>query len=391
MLMIDNQPVGLREFYAGQAAHAYNECDFQLAERLFKQALAQSERSGVKGKDLGDDLGNVARACHQQAKFAEAEQFYRRSLTSLESSVGNRHPEVADVLHDLARIKCTLGEFAEGKQLLGRALNIRTELFGAADPQVLATEQELASIPNSQEESVVVRHLSVAKEIPIESESFPPSDPSRGLQVIVPDPDSITLELNALMDAPVSDWLTNTPLPARPKPAPDKADITLEMSAAPALLEERLVEAPPVIAEMQSPEIPTAINAESNTYSHPEEKVNPIAIDEEPAPFFDIVATIPDDRRAIDFGPPIGSKERRVMDSGPRRRLPRSFVGESSDFCSEPSIDYDYRPSQLSGKKGVPLSISIKEQGSRFWQYVGIGVAVQIIMFCLIAVFGRGS
>ena len=23
MLMIDNQPVGLREFYAGQAAHAY--------------------------------------------------------------------------------------------------------------------------------------------------------------------------------------------------------------------------------------------------------------------------------------------------------------------------------------------------------------------------------
>src|SRR5262249_45036197 len=39
MLSIENQTVGLREFYANQATHAYNELDFQLAEKLFKQAL----------------------------------------------------------------------------------------------------------------------------------------------------------------------------------------------------------------------------------------------------------------------------------------------------------------------------------------------------------------
>jgi len=194
--------------------------------------------------------------------------------------------------------------------------------------------------------------------------------------------------------APVDEWLTAPSLPAAPlKPTPDKAAITLEMSSAPSLIEERLVEIPAPVAELKPPAIEAVIPGESSAYSHVEEKVNPIAINEEPAPFFDIVATLPDDRRAIDFGPPPGARERRVMDSGPRRRLPRSFVGESSDFVSEPTIDYDFHPSQASsGKKGVPLSVTtIKEQGSRFWQYVGIGVAVQIIMFCLIAVFGRGS
>ena len=440
MLMIENQTLGLREFYAGQAAHAYNELDFQLSERLFKQALAQSERTGVTGQELAGDVSNVARACHQQAKFAEAEQYYRRALSLLEPAVGNRHPDLADVLHDLARIKCTLGEFAEGRDLLKRALAIRSQLFGPSDPQVRTTEDELASIPVAgEDEPAVAKHLPVAKEIEVPNEPFPQIDSPPASQPSAAEPPTITNELSLLLDLdlPVSEdaWLVASP-PADPPPvktAPqkpmDKGTITVEMNATdlhstheplvetvPGIVEElcaSIQPPPPIQAPIQAaiqapiqtatpavfepeeypitPSVPPAVNLGEQ----PKEKVLPIAIDTVPAPFFDIAASSANRQKPIDFTQ-FKAKEKPITDSGPRRRLPRSLVGEAMDFACEPSIDvaYDYKPRLQSAPKGVPLSFSstsTEEPRSRFWQYIGIGVAFQIIMLILIAVFCRGG
>src|SRR5262249_7251932 len=127
---------------------------------------------------------------------------------------------------------------------------------------------------------------------------------------------------------------------------------------------------------------PTVIDA-IHFEEQPRAATRPIAIDEEPAPFFDIVPTSANRQHPIDLAQ-FNSRQRQT-DSGPRRRLPRSLVGESQDFSCEPSSDYDFRPRQQSAPKGVPLSLSITEHGNRFWQYIGIGVAFQIIVLCLMA------
>jgi tetratricopeptide (TPR) repeat protein len=147
--MFQHETTDLRQYYCDQATAAYNGQDFEAAEKLYRQALAISERSGSKGKELAFDLGNVARSCHHLGKFDEASIHYRKAVGLLESLFGPRHPVVADGLHDLARVECSLGNFQEGYRLFQRVISTRIELFGSNDPRVIATQQEAAMIPAS--------------------------------------------------------------------------------------------------------------------------------------------------------------------------------------------------------------------------------------------------
>ena len=205
----------------------------------------------------------------------------------------------------------------------------------------------------------------------------------------------------------------------RPSPPPeklvpplrreDKASITLEMSQPLDLHagQERLVDTNSAVVEepcapiqtaaqavfdLEQPAIQPAVADAVDFEEQPRGRIRPIAIDEEPAPFFDILSSSASRQKPIDLAQ-FNSRQRQVTDSGPRRRLPRSLVGESLDFSCESGANYDFRPRQQAAPKGVPLSLSITEQhgGSRFWQYIGIGVVFQIIVLCLMAAFCRGS
>lgn len=436
MLSIENQTVGLREFYANQATHAYNELDFQLAERLFKQALAQSERTGISGKDLAADISNVARACHQQAKFSEAEQYYRRAISLLESAVGGRHPDLADVLHDLARIKCTFGEFVEGRQFLERAIVIRTELFGPADPQVITTKEELDSIPaTGAEEAPVAKHLSVAKEIPVPEESFDIDKiPAPAPVEVVPEQppsleaDSIFDRLPLPVEEPVSHQEASVDeVPVQlppPKPRSVEGD-TLVDCEVPFQEELAVVRDVPVAnnvlafrppAIVQEAVAPVKVANANQSFDHQafihqdfsvleeltaaavpglvEQTLALTAHEEQTLPPFHDIGSFELGRpspRPIDLRQ-FAQKDCSSRELSSRRRLPRSFVGEAENYYGEPQVSNYEIPRGLSAAGGGLLfNFSMKEAGSPIWQYVCAGVVVMIIAVSLLAVFAKGS
>lgn len=431
MLSIENQTVGLREFYANQATHAYNELDFQLAERLFKQALAQSERTGISGKDLAADISNVARACHQQAKFSEAEQHYRRAISLLESAVGGRHPDLADVLHDLARIKCTFGEFVEGRQFLERAIVIRTELFGPADPQVIATREELDSIPaTGAEEPPVAKHLSVAKEIPVPEESFDID------KIPLPAPKEVVSEKPPSLEA--DSIFNRLPLPSHqeatvdevpvqlppPKPRSVEGD-TLVDCEVPFQEELAVVRDVPVAnnvlafrqpAIVQEAVVPVKVANANQSFDHQafghqdfsvleeltaaavpglvEQTLALTAHEEQTLPPFHDIGSFDSGRpspRPIDLRQ-FAQKDCSSRDLSSRRRLPRSFVGEAENYYGEVQVsNYEIPRGLPAAGGGLLFNFSMKEAGSPIWQYVCAGVVVMIIAVSLLAVFAKGS
>ena len=69
-----------------------------------------------------------------QARYSEAEQYYRRALQLVEVAHGADHPEVAGALHNLGDLERDRGAYAEAERLFVRALHIVESRFGVDPP-----------------------------------------------------------------------------------------------------------------------------------------------------------------------------------------------------------------------------------------------------------------
>jgi hypothetical protein len=69
---------------------------------------------------------NMGHLCKAQGKYAEAEPFYKRSLTIAEKSFGPDHPSVAVLLGHMAKIYTKMGNKKEAAKCEERAKRIQS-------------------------------------------------------------------------------------------------------------------------------------------------------------------------------------------------------------------------------------------------------------------------
>src|SRR6516165_10526257 len=82
--------------FTAQGNQALEAGDEARAEVLFKQALEAKERElGSEHQGIANDLDNLASVYQDQARYADAEPLYKRSLAILEKARGRDDPDVA--------------------------------------------------------------------------------------------------------------------------------------------------------------------------------------------------------------------------------------------------------------------------------------------------------
>jgi tetratricopeptide (TPR) repeat protein len=102
-------------------------------------------RLGPNHRDYAGVLDNLAYIYRTQAKYAEAEGFYRRSLEIWERIRGAKHPDLILTLNGLANVYRDQSKYSEAEQFYRRALAIG-EASGTNRPGVAATHDGLASL-----------------------------------------------------------------------------------------------------------------------------------------------------------------------------------------------------------------------------------------------------
>jgi tetratricopeptide (TPR) repeat protein len=110
-----------------QAENQADRGHFNLAEPLYKQALAQLELDfGSEANDLGLALSSFANIYIRQKKYAEAEPLLRRAVAISEKVLGPQHPTVGNQLRAYAAILRRLKRKSEAEQFEVRAQSIAT-------------------------------------------------------------------------------------------------------------------------------------------------------------------------------------------------------------------------------------------------------------------------
>ncbi len=110
--------------YMDAAGQAYEQGDYDEAEKQLLRALKEAENFGEKDLRLATSLGNLGKVYHLQGKYAEAEPLYQRSLAIGEKTLGPEHPQVAMSLNNLAGLYRAQGQHAEAEPLYQRAFAI---------------------------------------------------------------------------------------------------------------------------------------------------------------------------------------------------------------------------------------------------------------------------
>ncbi len=120
---------------AGLTAHQKK--DFPQAEKHFKAALNEAETFSPDDWRLTLTLGNLAENYRLQARYAEAEPYFKRALEIDEQVYGPDHPNVAAHLNNLAHNYHVQDRLAEAEPLYKRALDIWEKILGPNDALVL--------------------------------------------------------------------------------------------------------------------------------------------------------------------------------------------------------------------------------------------------------------
>ena len=115
---------------------AFKGKNYAEAEKQFLVALKEAERFPNDDPRLRLTLSNLAETYRGQAKYSEAEPFYRRVLERDERVLGPEHPNIASSLSNLANNYSLLGKYAEAEPLYKRALEIWKKILGPEHPLV---------------------------------------------------------------------------------------------------------------------------------------------------------------------------------------------------------------------------------------------------------------
>ena len=119
------------------ACAAYDRKDFDLAEKLFAEALKKAEPFGARDDCLPTSLNDMARLqlkVHKNPR--KAEQLYKRALAVREQEMGSEDADLDQDIIGLLDIYLPEGKFAAAEPLLRRQVAIRQKDQGTHDEQV---------------------------------------------------------------------------------------------------------------------------------------------------------------------------------------------------------------------------------------------------------------
>jgi len=129
------------------ALHFASKVSFEIAERLYRRALATNEKiAGPEHRNTAACLNNLAELLRATNRLAEAEPMMRRALAIDEVSFGPGHPDVARDLNNLAGLLYATNRLAEAEPMYRRALAIDEGLFGPGHPKVATALNNLAQL-----------------------------------------------------------------------------------------------------------------------------------------------------------------------------------------------------------------------------------------------------
>ena len=89
--------------------------------------VAESDTSRGDRLELAKRLHNEGSEFYKQARYAEAEPLYKKSLAIKEEVLGLDHLSVARTLSNLANLYLAQGRYSEAEPLIARAKGIRTK------------------------------------------------------------------------------------------------------------------------------------------------------------------------------------------------------------------------------------------------------------------------
>jgi tetratricopeptide (TPR) repeat protein len=137
------EPTGVRRNDLAQALQAAGEP--KEAERLFRQALAEQDKSlGAQHPETASTLNNLASLLTTLDRYAEAEPLQRRALSIMERTLGPRHLRTGLAASNLADILGALAKPSEARRRYAQALAIFREALPPGHRWIIEAEQALA-------------------------------------------------------------------------------------------------------------------------------------------------------------------------------------------------------------------------------------------------------
>ena len=134
-----------------QARQLYQQARYADAEPFYKRSLAIREKAlGTEHPDVGVALNDLATLYLQQGRSADAEPLIKRSLAITEKALGAVHPQVATALNNLAALYYQEGRYADAEPLFKRSLAITEKALGAVHPDVGQSITNLATLYHAQ-------------------------------------------------------------------------------------------------------------------------------------------------------------------------------------------------------------------------------------------------
>jgi len=118
---------------------AAGKCDYVLAEKLLKDALACVNSGNESDPRLLTSLGDLATVYANEQKYAAARPLYLRVLKIKESQCGADSPNLIGPLNDVVRVTCAAGVCYDTIPQLKRLLSIRQKAFGQDSRDVSVT------------------------------------------------------------------------------------------------------------------------------------------------------------------------------------------------------------------------------------------------------------
>lgn len=137
----------LWKVYLDNARNAFDQGEMDKAEELLSTGLNELTRGVEDRKYIVSLLQRaLAKVCHHQGKYSDAESLYKFSLAMLESHRGADNPEVAGLLSDYALLLSEQGRMAEAIGLRRRAMDILIASGGADSLEAQEAARELAAL-----------------------------------------------------------------------------------------------------------------------------------------------------------------------------------------------------------------------------------------------------
>jgi len=142
----------ITERYVPLARAEYEQGHYPAAESALRQALAVHRRDPIV-------LNLLALVLATQAKYADAEPYYKRALEVTREVNGPGNPDFAAILVNLAELCRAERRYSEAKPLYNQALKIQEKTLGAGDPDMATSLNGLGLLYYDQGDGVEAERL----------------------------------------------------------------------------------------------------------------------------------------------------------------------------------------------------------------------------------------